>query len=240
VGIRKAHTDSSYGGILLRRHTRRDDTRPFAQHDLIAATLVFDLSIIRGYSTVFVARGISNTNFLVSRDPRSLCIVALYAWLAVKEGMNSDVFHHFALHLLAHLRLQNNIRTTVTAPATAAGMSSQRNQSDSFRFKRAAFYHSLKSKVGLAAAKAAALRININVDRWLWHSSRPSARSFTRSPSSPPPSFTQSLFPPRSLVRDGQTSPHRSRLVVSRSTCEDLHYPPPPTRTALSQVLQYY
>jgi hypothetical protein len=42
---------------------------------------------------------------------------------------------------------------------TDAGMSSQRNQSDSFRFKRAALYQSLKSKVGLAAAKAAALRI---------------------------------------------------------------------------------
>ena len=41
-------------------------------------------------------------------------------------------------------------------------MSSQRNQPDSFRFKRAAFYQSLKSKVGLAAAKAAALRINLN------------------------------------------------------------------------------
>jgi hypothetical protein len=47
---------------------------------------------------------------------------------------------------------------------TAAGMSSQRNQTDSFRFKRAAFYQSLKSKVGLAAAKAAALRINLNVE----------------------------------------------------------------------------
>jgi hypothetical protein len=47
---------------------------------------------------------------------------------------------------------------------TAAGMSSQRNQSDSFRFRRAAFYQSLKSKVGLAAAKAAALRINLNVE----------------------------------------------------------------------------
>jgi hypothetical protein len=45
----------------------------------------------------------------------------------------------------------------------AAGMSSQRNQSHSFRFKRAAFYQSMKSKVGLAAAKAAALRINLNV-----------------------------------------------------------------------------
>jgi hypothetical protein len=42
-------------------------------------------------------------------------------------------------------------------------MSSQRNQSDSFRFKRAV-YQSLKSKVGLAAAKAAALRINLNVE----------------------------------------------------------------------------
>jgi hypothetical protein len=47
---------------------------------------------------------------------------------------------------------------------TAAGISSQRNQSDSFRFKRTAFYQSLKSKVGLAAAKAAALRINLNVE----------------------------------------------------------------------------
>ena len=46
---------------------------------------------------------------------------------------------------------------------TAAGMSSQRNQSDSFLFKRAAFYNGLKSKVGLAAAKAAALRVNLNV-----------------------------------------------------------------------------
>ena len=46
---------------------------------------------------------------------------------------------------------------------TAAGMPSQRNQSESFRFKRAAFYQGLNSKVGLAAAKAAALRINLNV-----------------------------------------------------------------------------
>jgi hypothetical protein len=46
---------------------------------------------------------------------------------------------------------------------TADGMPSQRNQSESFRFKRAAFYQGLKSKVGLAAAKAAELRINLNV-----------------------------------------------------------------------------
>jgi hypothetical protein len=50
------------------------------------------------------------------------------------------------------------------AQFTAAGKLSQRNQLDSFRFKRAAFYQPLKSKVGLAAAKAAALRINLNVE----------------------------------------------------------------------------
>ena len=46
---------------------------------------------------------------------------------------------------------------------TAAGMSSQTNNSEALRFTRAAFYNGLKSKVGLAAAKAAALRINLNV-----------------------------------------------------------------------------
>jgi len=39
---------------------------------------------------------------------------------------------------------------------TAAGMSSQTNNSEALRFKRAAFYNGLKSKVGLAAAKKAA------------------------------------------------------------------------------------
>ncbi len=57
--------------------------------------------------------------------------------------------------------------------------------------------------------------------RGLWHSSSPSARSLSRSPSSSPPSFT-SPSPTRSLVRDGQTSPHRPRLVVYRSTCPPL------------------
>jgi hypothetical protein len=60
------------------------------------------------------------------------------------------------LFLQAHLETE--------AHFTATGMPSQRNQSDSFRFKRAAFYQPLKSKVGLAAAKAAALRINLNVE----------------------------------------------------------------------------
>ena len=42
----------------------------------------------------------------------------------------------------------------------AAGMSSQNYQTDAFlSFKRTAFYQSLKSKIGLAASQAAALRI---------------------------------------------------------------------------------
>jgi len=41
--------------------------------------------------------------------------------------------------------------------------------------------------------QAAALRINLS--RGLWHSSGPTARSLSRSPSSPPPSFTESLSP---------------------------------------------
>ena len=60
----------------------------------------------------------------------------------------------------------------------------------------------------------------------LWRSRTPHARSISRSPSSPPPSFTPSPFAPRSLVRDGQTSPHRPRLVVSRSTCPPLSSAP--------------
>ncbi len=86
-------------------------------------------------------------------------------------------------------------------PNRSPGMPSQRNQSvDSFRFKRAAFYQSLKSKVGLAASKAAALRINLNVEDCGIVAA---------------PVHAQSPFPPRSLVHDGQTSPHRPRLVVT-------------------------
>jgi hypothetical protein len=84
---------------------------------------------------------------------------------------------------------------------TAAGMSSQRNHSDSFRFKRAAFYQSLKSKVGLAAAKAAALRINLNVEVCGIVSAAVHAPS--RAPLLLPLLLTQSPSPPRSLVRDG-------------------------------------
>jgi len=47
---------------------------------------------------------------------------------------------------------------------TATGVPSQRNQSDSFHFKHAAFFQLLKSKVGLDVAKVAAFRINLKVE----------------------------------------------------------------------------
>jgi len=50
-----------------------------------------------------------------------------------------------------------------TAHFTALGLPAQQH-CDSFRYRRAAFYNGLKSKVGLAAAKAAALRVNLNIN----------------------------------------------------------------------------
>jgi hypothetical protein len=52
----------------------------------------------------------------------------------------------------------------------------------------------------------------------------PKARGTRASPapSRSPPPFTHTPFPPRSQVRDGQTSPHKPRLVVSHSTCPPL------------------
>jgi hypothetical protein len=41
------------------------------------------------------------------------------------------------------------------------------------------------------------------------------------------PPFTQYPSPSRSLVRDGQTSPHKPRLVVPHSTCPSLSPFPP-------------
>ena len=56
---------------------------------------------------------------------------------------------------------------------------------DSFRFRRAAFYNGLKSKVGLAAAKTAAMRINLNIDGC--GVVAPPVHSFLRAPCSKPP-----------------------------------------------------
>jgi hypothetical protein len=105
------------------------------------------------------------------------------------------------------------------------GMPSQRNISDNFRYRRVAFYQALKSKVGLAAAKAAALWINLNVGSCSVVA--PPMHAPSRTPLLLPLLlFTQSPFPWRSLVCDGQTSPHTPRLAVSHAHV--LHCLPPP------------
>jgi hypothetical protein len=71
----------------------------------------------------------------------------------------------------------------------------------------------------------------------LWHRSTPNARSLSHSPSAPPPSFTQSPYPPRSLVRDEQTHPHRPRLVVSHSTCPPLSSSPHANRFVIGPAV---
>ena len=69
---------------------------------------------------------------------------------------------HIHGEFLRLLFLQAHRETTAHFHAT--GLPSQQNRSDNvFRFKRAAFYMGLKSKVGLVAAKSSALRINLNI-----------------------------------------------------------------------------
>jgi hypothetical protein len=118
------------------------------------------------------------------------------------------VIKHTHGEFLRLLFLQVHRETEAHFTATS-GMPSQRNQSESFRFKRAAFYQGLKSKVGLAAAKAAALRINLNVHVCSIVAAPMHAPSRTSLllPLLLSHNLYQSPSPPRSLVRDEQTSP---------------------------------
>jgi hypothetical protein len=52
----------------------------------------------------------------------------------------------------------------LTVFLTASGVQSAQSTSDQFHFRRAAFSSGLKNKVGLALAKVAALRVNLNLD----------------------------------------------------------------------------
>ena len=91
----------------------------------------------------------SDGNYIFS----PLSIINTHTIMSTSNRMHGEFWR--LLFLQAHPETE--------AHFTTAGMPSLRNQSESFRFKRAAFYQGLKSKVGLAAAKAAELRINLNV-----------------------------------------------------------------------------
>jgi len=55
------------------------------------------------------------------------------------------------------------LRITAPFPDVRHGMSSEHINTEALWFKRIAFYNGLKSKVGLEAAKAAALWVNLNI-----------------------------------------------------------------------------
>jgi hypothetical protein len=111
-------------------------------------------------------------------------------------------------------------RPTGRPRRTSLPLECHRNKTTRTCFRLAAFYQSFKHNVGLAAAKAASVRINLNIEGCGIVAPTMHAPSPTHFFS--PSFFTQSPFPPRSLVRDGQTSPHRPRFVVSHSTCPPL------------------
>jgi hypothetical protein len=145
-------------------------------------------------------------------------ISVLPAILSTSTHMHGEFLR--LLFLQAHRETEANF--------TAAGMSSQRNHSDSFVSFQARGILPVSEEQSRTRSGQSGGVTDQPQCRGLWHSSSPSARSFTRFPSSSPPSFTQSPFPPRSLVRDGQTSPHTS-LSSSSLVAHVLHYPPPPT-----------
>ena len=62
------------------------------------------------------------------------------------------------LHARKSTHTAINMLITVTSPMPA------QQHCALFRFRRAVFYNGLKSKVGLAAAKTAAMRIDLNID----------------------------------------------------------------------------
>ncbi len=167
------HTVRTQHGVTASTGQRRDDVeiRNYLQDAAGCRSLVFDLSMTHHR---FGSRNHVQQNSLLSH-PQDL---DAHLRLAAKRKINGYRQQHAdnqnisflpaivststRMHgeFLRLLFLQAHRETE--AHFTAAGMASQVNQSDSFRFKRAAFYQSLKSKVGLAAAKAAALRMNLN------------------------------------------------------------------------------
>ena len=96
---------------------------------------------------------------------------------------------------LRHLFLQAHRETA--AYFTFMGVPAQPTQTDMFRFRRAAFYSALKSKVGLVAAKAAALRVNMEADSCMGASHAASRHTHSHAPALFHSSLTHTLPRPR-------------------------------------------
>ena len=68
-----------------------------------------------------------------------------------------------------------------------------KSDKEKFHFRRAAFYSALKSKVGLIAAKAAALRVNMDADRCMVASLAASRHTHSHAPALVHSSLTHTL-----------------------------------------------
>jgi hypothetical protein len=158
------HTVRTQQGVTAIAGQRRGDVeiRNYLRDQAGSRSLVFDLSITHGrYGTsshvqqngllsnsqdldaplrLAAQRKINGYRQQYADNQNSSFLPAI---MSTSSRMHGEFWR--LLFLQAHRETE--------AHFTAAGMSSQRNQSDSFCFKRAAFYQSLKSKVGLAAAK---------------------------------------------------------------------------------------
>jgi hypothetical protein len=153
------HTVRTQHGVTASAGQRRGDVelRSFLRDQAGSRSLVFDLSITHhrfGSSSHVRQNGLLShlhdldaplrlaaqrkINSCRQQSSDNQDISFLPAVMSTSTRMHGEFLRLFFLQ--AHRETE--------AHFTAAGMPSQRNQSDSFRFKRAAFYQSLKSKVG--------------------------------------------------------------------------------------------
>jgi hypothetical protein len=164
------HTARTQHGVTASAGQLRGDVeiRSYLRDHAGSWSLVFDLSIIHHR---FGSSSHVHQNGLLSHPQDLDAPQRLAAQLKINSYRQQDADNQNISFLPSVMSTSTRMRLLflqahreTEAHFTAAGMPSQRNQSDSFRFKYAAFYQSLKSKVGLAAAKAAALRINLNIE----------------------------------------------------------------------------
>ena len=176
------HTVRTQQSVTASAGQRRADVElcSYLQDAAGRRSLVFDLSMTHdrfGSSNHVQQNGIRTVCYHIPMTSMRLCVLLRSAKLTAIRQQYADnqnisflpaiVSTSARMHgeFLRLLFLQAHRETETHF--TAGGMSSlsQRNQSDSFRFKRDAFYQWLKSKVGLAAAKVAVLMINLHVTR---------------------------------------------------------------------------
>jgi len=170
------HTVRTQPSVTASAGQRRGDVEicNYLRDQAVSRSLDFDLSITHDR---FGSSSHVQQNCLLSHDSKQmrLCVLLRSArstpvgnnTLTIRTFLFSPPLQAHPPACMANFCVFFFYRPTGSPRRTSLQMECHRNattKSDSFRFKRAAFYQSLKSKVGLAAAKAAALQINLNVE----------------------------------------------------------------------------